>query len=280
MGGGATWGGAGCHIKNTFISGDFQAVAGINKLLQEEGFTVGDYYGGIKSRASCQSACETNPSCNSFTYCTGENNCHLKSLVVLGTEPTKSGGTCTSYYRKNIKQDRALNGNGNLQHSYEVLGNGDDGFCRNSDGNKRILGDWNVNSMEKCRLLCDSFFACAGFQYGRSGNNQDCNLYYEADKTSHHTHTLTGCRKKLDKLDHDGYTWKGAGYCRDSNDQKHSLPFVTVTDEIQCVKECDQDPACEGFALGNPSNPNRCYLYSSAFKSSGSSGLGGCWAKN
>lgn len=257
-------------------------VAGDNKILQDEGE---DVQGGVATWDMCRNNCENNPSCNSFTYCTnvGMGDCHLKSKVVLGTEPTKSGGTCTSYYRKGIKLDQGLNEDGNVQYMYKDLSTGVNGFCRDSNGNKKFLGDWNVNSNDKCRALCDSFFACAGFQFGRNGNAQDCNLYYEAEQTSASTSALTSCNKKLDKLDHDGYTWKGKGYCRNASDGNDFLRKVTVTDEIQCAKECNQDPDCEGFALGNGTDAYRCNLYGSADKSTGSggqSGLGGCWAKN
>jgi len=262
-----------------FDDSEFVSVAGTNKLLQDEGENVRDYFGSL-SFTSCRNHCESNPSCNSFTYCTGVSNCHLKSLVVLGTEPTKSGGSCTSYYRKSIKLDKGLNEDGNVQHMYKDVGNGVNGFCRDSNGNKKYLGDWNVVSNDKCRALCDSFFACEGFQFGRNGNAQDCNLYYKADQNSASSSAWTPCNQKLDKLDHDGYTWKGKGYCRNWSGQSQWLRYVIVTDEIQCAKECSEDPECKGFALGNPSNAYRCNIYGSAVNNSGSSGLGGCWAKN
>jgi len=264
-----------------FDDSQYVSVAGTNKILQDEGDNIRDYF-GISSLTSCRNYCENNPSCNSFTFCTGANpnNCHLKSLVVLGTEPTKSGGTCTSYYRKGIKLDKGLNEDGNLQHMYKDVGNGVNGFCRDSNGNKKYLGDWNVNSLDKCRALCDSFFACAGFQFGRNGYAQDCNLYWKADQNKASSSAWTPCNKKLDVLSHDGYTWKGKGYCRNSSGQSEYMRKVTVTDEIQCAKECNQDPDCEGFALGNASDAYRCNIYGSAVQSSGSSGLGGCWAKN
>jgi len=257
----------------------FVSVAGNNKVLQDQGETVRNYF-GVSSFTNCRDECENNPSCNSFTYCTGSGDCSLKSLVVLGTEPTTSGVTCTSYYRKGIKLDHGLNENGNIQHMYKDVSNGVNGFCRDGNGNKKILGDWNVDSSEKCRALCDSFFACAGFQFGRNGNPQDCNLYYEADQNSAYASALTPCNKKLDKLDHDGYTWRGKGYCRDANGQNQYLRKVmAITDEIQCAKECNQDPDCKGFALGNGTDVDRCNLYGSAVTNSGSEGIGGCWAK-
>jgi len=259
-------------------------VAGSSKILQDQGETVRDYI-GVSSVNNCRNKCENNPSCNSFTYCTGMiltgmDICSLKSLVVLGTEPTTSGGLCTSYYRKSIKLDHGLNEHGNIQHMYKDVSNGVNGFCRDSSGNKKLLGDWNVDSSDKCRALCDSFFACAGFQFGRNDNPQDCNLYYEAEQTSASTSAWTPCNKKLDKLDHDGYTWRGKGYCRDANGQNHFLRKVMeITDEIQCAKECNQDPDCKGFALGNGTDVDRCNLYGSAVTNSGSEGIGGCWAK-
>jgi len=262
----------------------FVSVAGSNKILQDQGETVRDYI-GVSSVNNCRNKCENNPSCNSFTYCTGMiltgmDICSLKSLVVLGTEPTTSGGLCTSYYRKSIKLDHGLNEHGNIQHMYKDVSNGVNGFCRDSSGNKKLLGDWNVDSSDKCRALCDSFFACAGFQFGRNDNPQDCNLYYEAEQTSASTSAWTPCNKKLDKLDHDGYTWRGKGYCRDANGQNHFLRKVMeITDEIQCAKECNQDPDCKGFALGNGTDVDRCNLYGSAVTNSGSEGIGGCWAK-
>jgi len=258
----------------------FVSVAGSNKVLQDQGETVLAYI-GVPSVTSCRNKCENNPSCNSFTYCTGTDHCSLKSLVVLGTEPTTSGVTCTSYYRKSIKLDHGLNENGNIQHMYKDVSNGVNGFCRDSSGNKKLLNDWNVDTSDKCRALCDSFFACAGFQFGRNGNPQDCNLYYEADQTSASSSAWTPCNKKLDKLDHDGYTWRGKGYCRDANGQNHFLRKVMdIADEIQCAKECNQDPDCKGFALGNGTDADRCNLYGSAVTNSGSEGIGGCWAKN
>merc|ERR1719150_2082270 len=80
---------------------------------------------------------------------------------------------------------------------YKDVSNGVNGFCRDSSGNKKLLGDWNVDSSDKCRALCDSFFACAGFQFGRNDNPQDCNLYYEAEQTSASTSAWTPCNKKL-----------------------------------------------------------------------------------
>jgi len=262
-----------------YTGGQYVPVEGSNKILQDQGETVRDY-NGVSSFDSCRNKCENNPSCNSFTYCTGTDNCSLKSLVVLGTEPTTSSVGCTSYYRKSIKLDHGLNENGNIQHMYKDVSNGVNGFCRDSSGNKKILGDWNVDSSDKCRALCDSFFACAGFQFGRNDNPQDCNLYYEAEQTSASTSAWTPCNKKLDKLDHDGYTWRGKGYCRDANGQNHFLRKVMeITDEIQCAKECNQDPDCKGFALGNGTDVDRCNLYGSAVTNSGSEGIGGCWAK-
>jgi len=264
-----------------FDDSQYVSVAGTNKILQDEGDNIRDYF-GISSLTSCRNYCENNPSCNSFTFCTGANpnNCHLKSLVVLGTEPTKSGGTCTSYYRKGIKLDKGLTEDGNLQHMYKDVGNGVNGYCRDGFGTKKYLGDWNVNSNDKCRALCDSFFACAGFQYGRNGHAQDCNLYWAADQNKASSSAWTPCNQKLNMLTHDGYTWRGKGYCRNVFAMSQFIRDVTVTDEIQCAKECNQDPACKGFALGNGSNAYKCNIYGSAILSSGSGGLGGCWAKN
>jgi len=285
-GGGQTqWSDAICHRKISVLDdSQYIPVAGSSKILQDQGETVRDYV-GVSSVNNCRNKCENNPSCNSFTYCTGNiltgiDYCSLKSLVVLGTEPTTSGGTCTSYYRKSIKLDHGLNEHGNIQHMYKDVSNGVNGFCRDSSGNKKLLGDWNLDSSDKCRALCDSFFACAGFQFGRNDNPQDCNLYYEAEQTSASTSAWTPCNKKLDKLDHDGYTWRGKGYCRDANGQNHFLRKVMeITDEIQCAKECNQDPDCKGFALGNGTDVDRCNLYGSAVTNSGSEGIGGCWAK-
>jgi len=167
-----------------------------------------------------------------------------------------------------------------LNFEYVPLGNGDDGFCRDNAGRMKFLGDENFSSEDQCRERCNQIFACAGYQFGRSNYAQDCNLYYAADKVSTHTNTYASCRQKQGQLEHDGYVWRGRGYCRNATGQKIQLTSILgVDDEVACRKECDEHTNCGGFAFGTPQNSKKCNLYIEAEKSSGSGGLGGCWGK-
>jgi len=167
-----------------------------------------------------------------------------------------------------------------LNFEYVPLGNGDDGFCRDNAGRMKFLGDENFSSEDQCRERCNQIFACAGYQFGRSNYAQDCNLYYAADKVSTHTNTHASCRQKQGQLEHDGYVWRGRGYCRNATGQKIQLTSILgVDNEVACRKECDEHTNCGGFAFGTPQNSKKCNLYIEAEKSSGSGGLGGCWGK-
>lgn len=167
-----------------------------------------------------------------------------------------------------------------LNFEYVPLGNGDDGFCRDNAGRMKFLGDENFSSEDQCRERCNQIFACAGYQFGRSNYAQDCNLYYAADKVSTHTNTHASCRQKQGQLEHDGYVWRGRGYCRNATGLRIQLTSILgVDNEVACRKECDEHTNCGGFAFGTPQNSKKCNLYIEAEKSSGSGGLGGCWAK-
>jgi len=175
--------------------------------------------------------------------------------------------------------DNGLPQAADLDFSYVALGNGEDGFCRDASGVMKFLGDWDTSTEADCKRMCDQVFACAGYQYGRSGKPLDCNLYYAAEAVSSNTNTLASCQQKQEQLGHSGYIWRGQGYCRTVDGESEFLSRVLDVDETDCRSACDEEDSCEGFAYGTPSDPRKCNLYEAANLSSGKSGLGGCWAK-
>jgi hypothetical protein len=166
-----------------------------------------------------------------------------------------------------------------LDFNYQPLGNGNDGFCRDSNGEMQMLQDYDLDTEAECKELCDNIFACAGYQYGRSGKPVDCNLYFAADSVSTHTSTNMSCRKKLEQMDIEGYVWRGPGFCRREDGLKFHLVGQNRNTEWECKLFCDANSMCAGFSYGTNSNPLKCNLYAEAGAMSSTKSLGGCWAK-
>jgi len=166
-----------------------------------------------------------------------------------------------------------------LVFDYIPLGDGNNGFCRDDNGDMQMLQDFDLDTEAECKALCDSLFACAGYQYGREGRSKDCNLYSAAETISSHTNTFHSCQQKQDQLSLDGYAWRGAGFCRRDDGLKFHLEASTENSEWDCKTRCDQTEFCAGFTFGTNHDSTKCNLYSEAGSVSSFRSMGGCWEK-
>ena len=71
----------------------------MNEVVLQDGNTIIKY--PQASLHHCKKLCDQTTGCESFTYCqdNDETECYLKDQTLTGTERTKNGGTCASYYK-------------------------------------------------------------------------------------------------------------------------------------------------------------------------------------
>merc|ERR1711881_287469 len=106
----------------------------------------------------------------------------------------------------------------NSSHEYESVG---DGYCRNPIGRKKFMNDWNFDSEEECRHLCNNLRGCSGYQYGTVFNPKDCNIYEDASQANGSSYAVNECMKKVEPSPaYVNYEWLGRGFCRNADGEK------------------------------------------------------------